>query len=70
LPRFAAFKDGALVALNAPCAVSSKIYQGLIAAEKRIASFSQIGFYFFLIKLTSHIARAESIDVTREDADS
>ena len=69
LPSFATFKDGALVALDVPCAVSSKIYQRLIAAKKRIASFSQIGFYFFLIKLTSHIARPESSDVTREDAE-
>ncbi len=65
LPKFAGFENGALVLLHLVCSVSAKLYRDLLAAGKREASFTQIGFYFLLIKLTTHLARAESTDVQR-----
>ena len=65
LPKFGGFEHGALVLLHLVCSVSAKVYRGLLAAGKREASFTQIGFYFLLIKLTTHLARAESTDVQR-----
>jgi hypothetical protein len=65
LPRFENFEHGGLVLLHLACPVSANIYRGLLHEKKRAASFSQIGFYFFLIKLTTHLARVESADVER-----
>jgi hypothetical protein len=65
LPSFAGFHNGALVLLHLSCVVSAKLYQRLLATDHRVASFSQTGFYFMLIKLISHLARPESNDVTR-----
>lgn len=65
LPKFAGFEHGALVLLHLVCSVSAKMYRNLLSAGKREASFTQIGFYFMLIKLTTHLARAESTDVQR-----
>jgi hypothetical protein len=65
LPKVAGFNQGALVLLHLVCSVSVKVYHQALQAGQRVASFSQIGFYFLLIKLTTHIARAESADVSR-----
>lgn len=65
LPKFAGFEHGALVLLHLACSVSAKVYGNLLSAGRRQASFTQIGFYFMLIKLTTHLARAESTDVKR-----
>ena len=65
LPKFGRFEHGALVLLHLVCSVSAKLYRNLLSAQKRQASFTQIGFYFLLIKLTTHLARAESSDVQR-----
>jgi hypothetical protein len=65
LPKITGFDHGALVLLHLVCSVSAKVYHEALRAEKRVASFSQVGFYFLLIKLTTHLARAESTDVSR-----
>lgn len=66
LPKFNEFEHGALVLLHMVCSVSAHVYYEALAAEKRIASFTQTGFYFLLIKLTTHIARAESAEALRK----
>ena len=65
LPKITGFDHGALVLLHLVCSVSAKVYHEALRAGKRVASFSQVGFYFLLIKLTTHLARAESTDVSR-----
>lgn len=67
LPSFGEFQHGALVLLHLVCSVSVKIYRDALRAGQRLASFTQTGFYFLLIKLTTHIARAETILVIREN---
>jgi hypothetical protein len=65
LPPFAQFQNGALALLHLACPISAKLYQQALNNNGRKASFTQIGFYFLLIKLTSHLARPESNEVTR-----
>lgn len=65
LPGFASFKEGAVVFLNRVGAASARLYEDALKEQRRLASFSQNGFYFLLIKLTNHIARMETGDVHR-----
>jgi hypothetical protein len=65
LPSFSEFPHGALVLLYLVCSVSAKVYQEALSRDQRVASFTQTGFYFLLIKLTTHLARAESHEVNR-----
>lgn len=65
LPPFSDFSHGALVLLHLVCSVSAKLYLDALNQGRRIASFTQTGFYFLLIKLTTHMARAESAEVVR-----
>lgn len=67
LPSFFDFKQGAVVFLDRVGSVSTKLYEDALASERRLASFSQNGFYFLLIKLTNHIARMESGEIQRVD---
>src|SRR5205814_4244356 len=66
LPRFGEFEHGALVLLHLVCSVSVNVYRDALRTGRRLASFTQTGFYFLLIKLTTHIARAETTQVVRE----
>lgn len=66
LPRFGEFEHGALVLLYLVCSVSANIYHEALRAGRRLASFTQTGFYFLLIKLTTHIARTETTQVFRK----
>jgi hypothetical protein len=68
LPSFASFKDGAVVFLNRVGSASGKLYEDALKEHRRLASFSQNGFYFLLIKLTNHIARMETGEITRLEA--
>jgi hypothetical protein len=65
LPKFAGFEQGALVLLHLVCSVSANVYREALRRGQRVASFTQTGFYFLLIKLTTHLARAESAEVIR-----
>jgi hypothetical protein len=65
LPSIGPFRDGAIVLLHLVCSVSVTVYKNAIREGCRIASFTQNGFYFLLVKLTTHIARPESREVVR-----
>lgn len=67
LPVFGSFPKGAVVYLDRIGAVSSTVYESALATNRRLASFSQNGFYFLLIKLTKHLARPESDEVMRQN---
>lgn len=67
LPAFSSFLHGAVVFLDRVGAVSTAIYESALAGDRRLASFSQNGFYFLLIKLTKHLARPESDEVVRQN---
>jgi hypothetical protein len=65
LPPFSEFTHGALVLLHLVCSVSARLYRDALRQSRRVASFTQTGFYFLLIKLTTHLARAETAEVIR-----
>ena len=65
LPPFSEFTHGALVLLHLVCSVSARLYHDALRQSRRVASFTQTGFYFLLIKLTTHLARAETMEVVR-----
>lgn len=65
LPPFNGFPHGAIVLLHLVCSVSASIYRGALEGGNRVASFTQPGFYFLLIKVTTHLARPESEEATR-----
>jgi len=66
LPSFGEFEHGALVLLHLVCSVSANVYREAVGTGRRLASFTQTGFYFLLMKLTTHVARAETTQVVRE----
>jgi hypothetical protein len=66
LPPMPNFREGAIVFLDRVGAVSAKLYEEAVTEKRKLASFSQNGFYFLLIKLTNHIARAETVEVVRK----
>lgn len=68
LPPFGEFGQGGLVLLHLVCSVSTRLYLNTLRRSGRVASFTQMGFYFLLIKLTTHIARPESTEVQRTTA--
>jgi hypothetical protein len=67
LPPFHTFKQGGIVFLDRISTAAFQIYEQSLANNARLASFSQNGFYYFLIKITSHLARAESAEVQRSE---
>jgi len=68
LPTVPGFSEGAIAYLHMVCSVSSKLYYDCVEQGHRLASFTQPGFYFFLMKITNHIARVESDAVSRDVA--
>ena len=66
LPPFNSFSHGAIVLLHLVCSVSASIYRTALERGNRVASFTQSGLYFLLIKLTTHLARPESSEAKRE----
>jgi hypothetical protein len=69
LPKITGFDHGALVLLHLVCSISAKVYHEALRAGQRVASFSQVGFYSLLIKLTTHLARTESTEVNRSGSE-
>ena len=59
------FREGAVILLERMSAVSSNLYSTALSAGRRVASFSQNGFYYFLIRLTKYFARPETEEVQR-----
>jgi hypothetical protein len=49
LPPFSEFTHGALVLLHLVCSVSTKLYHDALRQGRRVASFTQTGFYFLLL---------------------
>jgi hypothetical protein len=67
VPCFATFREGAIIFLDRLGAAASAVYDQALKQERRLASFSQNGFYYLLIKLTNHIARSETNEVARTE---
>lgn len=58
--------EGAVVYMNRLSSMSSQIYENaLLDEERRVASLTQTGFYFLLMKLTKFLCRPESPEITR-----
>jgi hypothetical protein len=65
VPNLTGFPDGAIVRLDRMCSVAYVMLEQAIQAGSRLASFTQNGFYILLLKLTYHLVRPESAEVTR-----
>jgi hypothetical protein len=46
--------------------LSAELYELAIANKRRLASLTQNGHYFLLMKLTNFLARPESLEIVRE----
>ena len=65
LPTLKGFPNGALVRLDMICSVAMSLLEEAVRRGTRCASFTQNGFYVLLMKLTYHLTRIESDEVTR-----
>lgn len=65
LPTCPGYEQGALIALDRASSISTALYDRALNDERRVASFTQNGFYIFLLKITRFLARAESAEVSR-----
>jgi len=66
IPALQGFADGALVRLDMICSVPMPFLEEAVSQKTRCASFSQNGFYTLLMKLTHHLTRMESTEVSRD----
>ncbi|HWL54590.1 MAG TPA: hypothetical protein VNQ90_19270 [Chthoniobacteraceae bacterium] len=66
IPALRGFADGALVRLDMICSVPASFLDEAVSHKTRCASFSQTGFYALLMKLTHHLTRMESAEVSRD----
>lgn len=66
IPHCAYLKNGGLVRLDSICSVSAVVYEQALSGGKRLASLTQNGFYYLLMKLTGFFARLEPGDVQRK----
>lgn len=65
VPHLADFKQGAIVRLDMICSVAFSFLDEAVADGRRLASFTQSGFYLMLMKMTYHLTRSESPDISR-----
>ena len=65
IPHISGFADGALVRLDMICTVPISFLNEAVSSGLRIGSFTQNGFYVLLMKLTQHLTRRESEEVSR-----
>jgi hypothetical protein len=65
LPPFERFAQGGIVYLDQLSSASITLYEKALEEKGRLASFSQNGFYYLLLRLTTHLARPESRDIRR-----
>lgn len=65
IPTLKGFSNGALVRLDMICTVPMLFLEQAVTQGTRCASFSQSGFYVLLMKLTHHLTRMESDEVSR-----
>jgi len=66
LPNCSVLPQGGIVRFDLLSSLSATFYENAIASGRRLASLTQDGFYFLLMKLTHFLARPESPDVMRE----
>ena len=59
------YPEGVVIFLDRISSISVELYEQALAGNRRIASFTQNGFYVFLLKITKFLARAETPDVAR-----
>jgi hypothetical protein len=66
LPNCSQLPNGGIVRLDLMSSLSVAVYDAAIASGRRLASLTQDGFYFLLMKLTHFLARPESPEIIRE----
>lgn len=59
------YPEGVVIFLDQLSSISTALYEQALAGKRRVASFTQNGFYIFLLKITRFLARAETPDVAR-----
>jgi hypothetical protein len=59
------FPNGIVILLDNVASVSTDLYEKALQDKRRIASFTQNGFYVFLLKVANYFARPETPDVDR-----
>jgi len=65
IPNLPGFSTGAIVRLDMVCSVAATFLAVAVEKGGRLASFTQNGFYLLLMKLTYHLTRIESVEVSR-----
>jgi hypothetical protein len=65
VPNLPDFPAGAIIRLDMICSVASDFLKEAVENGRRFASFTQNGFYLLLMKLTYHMTRSESMEVSR-----
>jgi len=65
IPQITGFSDGVIVRLDWICSVPISFLNEAVSSGSRIGSFTQNGFYVLLMKLTCHLTRQESPEVSR-----
>jgi len=65
VPHLPGYTSGAIVRLDMVCSVAYSYLQEAVNNNRRIASFTQNGFYLLLMKITYHFTRSESMDAKR-----
>ena len=65
VPGVQGFDEGVIVRLDMMCSVAAEILDEAVCRDRRVASFSQNGFYVLLTKLIHHLGRMESPDAQR-----
>ena len=66
IPNCPQLPKGGIVRFDLFSSLSAVVYETAIAGGRRIASLTQNGFYFLLMKLTYFLARPESLEIIRE----
>lgn len=66
IPHCPQLPKGGVVRFDRLASMSANIYEQSLADGRRLASLTQSGFYFLLMKLTRFLVRPESPDVARE----
>ncbi len=66
IPNCSQLPNGGIVRLDLMSSLSVAVYDAAIASGRRLASLTQDGFYFMLMKLTHFLARPESPEIIRE----
>lgn len=57
--------EGVVILLDRISSIGFALYEQALADKRRVASFTQNGFFVFLLKITKYLARAESPAVAR-----